>query len=172
MFVRGDEWSLRAFASMPSTAIFLRARAKKKGSLRACEQLQKFGEHEQASTRLNFASKSRKGKILRAVKNFNGPFITPFVLLGLSFDKLYQTIILFCSFMTSQNLSSDLIMVFPMIRFSTSFNICCQKKSPVSDVEAGRFPNSTLHTHYTLEQQMLIRVLFKLCACYTYMGTT
>ena len=38
---------------------------------------QKFGEHEQASTRLNFASKSSKGKILRAVKNFNGPFITP-----------------------------------------------------------------------------------------------
>ena len=37
----------------------------------------KFGEHEQASTRLNFASKSSKGKILRAVKNFNGPFLTP-----------------------------------------------------------------------------------------------
>ena len=37
----------------------------------------KFGEHEQGSTRLNFASKSSKGKILRAVKNFNGPFITP-----------------------------------------------------------------------------------------------
>ena len=37
---------------------------------------QKFGEHEQASTRLNFASKSSKGKILRAVKNFNEPFIT------------------------------------------------------------------------------------------------
>ena len=43
---------------------------------RACEQLQKFWEHEPASTRLNFASKSSKGKILRAVKNFNGPFIT------------------------------------------------------------------------------------------------
>ena len=39
-------------------------------SLRATEQ---FEEHEQASTRLNFASKSSKGKILRAVKNFNGP---------------------------------------------------------------------------------------------------
>ena len=38
---------------------------------------QKFGEHEQASTRLYFASKSSKGKILRAVKDFNGPFITP-----------------------------------------------------------------------------------------------
>ena len=36
--------------------------------------MQKFGEHEQASTLINFAS---KGKILRAVKNFNGPFITP-----------------------------------------------------------------------------------------------
>ena len=46
-------------------------------ALRACEQLQKFGEHEQASTRLNFASKSNKGKILRAVKNFNEPFTTP-----------------------------------------------------------------------------------------------
>ena len=29
------------------------------------------------STHLNFASKSSKGKILRVVKNFNGPFITP-----------------------------------------------------------------------------------------------
>ena len=27
MPVRGDEWSLQAFASMPSTAIFLQARA-------------------------------------------------------------------------------------------------------------------------------------------------
>ena len=34
---------------------------------------QKFGEHEQASTRLNFAS---KGKILRADKKIDGPFIT------------------------------------------------------------------------------------------------
>ena len=50
----------------------------KKFALRACKQLQKFGEHERASTRFNFASKSSKGKILRAVKNFNGPFITPF----------------------------------------------------------------------------------------------
>ena len=56
---RGDEWSLQKFA------------------LRACEQLQKVGQHEQASSRLNFASKSSKGKILLAVKNFNGPFITP-----------------------------------------------------------------------------------------------
>ena len=29
-----------------------------------------FCEHEQASTRLNFASKSSKGKILRAVEKF------------------------------------------------------------------------------------------------------
>ena len=28
------------------------------------QAMQKFGEHEQASTRLNFASKSSKGKIL------------------------------------------------------------------------------------------------------------
>ena len=48
-----------------------------KFALRACEQRKKFGEDEQASTSLNFASKSSKGKILRAVKNFNGPFITP-----------------------------------------------------------------------------------------------
>ena len=34
--VGGDEWSLRAFASMPSTAIFLRARAEIKNLL--CEQ--------------------------------------------------------------------------------------------------------------------------------------
>ena len=36
---------------------------------RACEQLQKCWDHEQASTRLNFASKWSKGKIFRAVKN-------------------------------------------------------------------------------------------------------
>ena len=46
-------------------------------ALRACEQLQKFGEHLQTSTRLNFASKSSKGKIFRAVKNLDEPFITP-----------------------------------------------------------------------------------------------
>ena len=48
-------------------------------SLRAT---QKFGEHEQASTRLNFASKSSIGKILRAVKNLNGPFITPITIIA------------------------------------------------------------------------------------------
>ena len=46
----------------------------KKASMRATA---KFGELEQASNHLNFASKSSKGKILRAVKNFNGPFTTP-----------------------------------------------------------------------------------------------
>ena len=56
---------------------FASTRRNKKFALRAYEQLQKFGEHEQASSRLNFASKSSKGKILRAVKNFNGPFIAP-----------------------------------------------------------------------------------------------
>ena len=55
---------------------FVSTSRNKKFALRACET-QKFGEHEQASTRLNFASKSSKGKILRAVKNFNGPFVTP-----------------------------------------------------------------------------------------------
>ena len=78
MRIRGDDWSLQAFASVPSTAIFLRARAEIKNLL--CElasNCKNLGEHEQASTRLNFASNSSKGKILRAVKNFNGPFITP-----------------------------------------------------------------------------------------------
>ena len=74
---RGDEWSLRAFASMPSTAIFCEHEQKLKICFASLRATQKFGEHEQASTRLNFASKSSKGKILRAVKNFNGPFITP-----------------------------------------------------------------------------------------------
>ena len=64
-------------ASMPSPAIFLRARAEIKNCFASLRATQKFGEHEQASTRLNFASKSSKGKILRAVKYFNGPFITP-----------------------------------------------------------------------------------------------
>ena len=49
----------------------------KKNCFASLRATQKFGEHEQASTRLNFASKSTKGKILRAVKNFNGPFVTP-----------------------------------------------------------------------------------------------
>ena len=35
-----------------------------------CEQLQKFCEHEHPSTCLNFARKSSKGQILRAVGNF------------------------------------------------------------------------------------------------------
>ena len=35
----------------------------------ACEQLQKFCEHEQASTRVIFASNSSKGQILRAPLN-------------------------------------------------------------------------------------------------------
>ena len=74
---RGDEWSLRAFASMPSTAIFLRARVEIKNLLCELARNAKIGEHEQASTRLNFASKLSKGKILRPVKNFNEPFITP-----------------------------------------------------------------------------------------------
>ena len=54
---------------------------------RGCQQLQTFWEQEQASTRLKFASKSSNGKILRAVKNFNGPFTTPiFVLHFLGFS--------------------------------------------------------------------------------------
>ena len=76
---RGDKWSLRAFASIREHCDFFASTSRNKkicfASLRAT---QKFGEHEQASTRLNFASKSSKGKILRAVlKNFDGPFITP-----------------------------------------------------------------------------------------------
>ena len=45
--------------------------------IRACEQLQKFCEHEQASTHLIFASNSSKGQILRALSNWMGPFDTP-----------------------------------------------------------------------------------------------
>ena len=45
--------------------------------MRACEQLQKFCEHEQASTRVIFASNSRKGQILRALLNWMGPFDNP-----------------------------------------------------------------------------------------------
>ena len=56
----------------------LRARAEIKNCFSSLRATQKFGEHEQASTRLDFASNSSKGKILRAFKNFNGPFITPY----------------------------------------------------------------------------------------------
>ena len=72
---RGNEWSLRAFARIPSTAIFFASTSRtKKFALRTCEQRKNLGS---TSKRLNFASKSSKDKILRAVKNFNGPFITP-----------------------------------------------------------------------------------------------
>ena len=45
--------------------------------IRACEHLQKFCEHKQASTYLIFASNSSKGQILRALSNLMGPFDTP-----------------------------------------------------------------------------------------------
>ena len=45
--------------------------------MRACERLQKFCEHEQASTRVIFASNSSKGHIFRAPLNWMGPFDTP-----------------------------------------------------------------------------------------------
>ena len=45
--------------------------------IRACEHLQKFCEHEQASTYLIFASNSSEGQILRALSNWMGPFDTP-----------------------------------------------------------------------------------------------
>ena len=69
-FVRLIEWSSQASASMRAECLFLRARAFDK-------QLQKFCEHEQASTHLIFASNSSKGQILRALLNY-----TPFVLLN------------------------------------------------------------------------------------------
>ena len=45
--------------------------------IRACEHLQNFCEHEQASPHLIFASNSSKGQILRALPNWMGPFDTP-----------------------------------------------------------------------------------------------
>ena len=42
--------------------------------IRACEHLQKFCEHGQASTHLIFASNSSKGQIFRALSNWMGPF--------------------------------------------------------------------------------------------------
>ena len=47
---------------------FLRARAKIKNLVCELASNAKIWEHEQASTRLNFASKSSKGKILRQLK--------------------------------------------------------------------------------------------------------
>ena len=44
--------------------------------IRACEHLQKFCEHEQASTHLIFSSNSSKGQIFRALSNLMGPFGT------------------------------------------------------------------------------------------------
>ena len=45
--------------------------------IRACERLQKFCEHEQASTHVIFASNSSNGKVLRALSNWMGLFYTP-----------------------------------------------------------------------------------------------
>jgi len=45
--------------------------------IRACEQLQKFCEHEQASTHLIIASNSSGGQVLRALSNLMGPFDIP-----------------------------------------------------------------------------------------------
>ena len=44
--------------------------------VRTCEQLQKFCEHEQASTHLIFAGNLSKGQILQALLNCTGPFDT------------------------------------------------------------------------------------------------
>ena len=44
--------------------------------IRACEQLQKICDNEQASTHLIFASNSSKGQILRALSNWMGPLDT------------------------------------------------------------------------------------------------
>ena len=63
---RGDEWSLRAFASMPSTAIFLRARVEIQSLL--CELASNAKIWEACTSKralgLNFASKSSKAKTL------------------------------------------------------------------------------------------------------------
>ena len=68
-----------AFISVPKkpTKNSLRTFEQISTRIRACEQLQKFCEHEQVSTRLNFASKSSKGQILRALGDFQAPFNTP-----------------------------------------------------------------------------------------------
>ena len=44
--------------------------------VRACEQLQKHSEHEQASTYLIFANNSSKSQSLRALSNWMRPFDT------------------------------------------------------------------------------------------------
>ena len=60
MNTRVDEWSLRAFASMLSTAIFLRARAEIKKLLCELARNAKIGEHQQASTCLNFCEQTEQ----------------------------------------------------------------------------------------------------------------
>ena len=45
--------------------------------IQACEELQKFCNHKQASTRLKFMSKSSNGQILPALENLKRPFSTP-----------------------------------------------------------------------------------------------
>ena len=62
--------------------------------IRACEQSQKFFEHEQASTRLSFGRKSSKGKILRAIEKFYGHSIPALMVL---FDTVNKSIKYFSS---------------------------------------------------------------------------
>ena len=63
---------------MPSTAIFLRAGVEIKNLLCEVASNAKTWGARASEHSFKFASKSSKGKILRAVvKKFNGPFITP-----------------------------------------------------------------------------------------------
>ena len=52
--------------------IMLRTRQEILTKIRACEQLQKFCEHEQASIHLIFASSPSKGQILRGTFKLDG----------------------------------------------------------------------------------------------------
>ena len=72
--VAGFTWSVRNFKKS--------SKVNENSSMRA---IAKFCEHEQASTRLNFASKSSKGKILRAVEKLYDhsiPLLLALALLG------------------------------------------------------------------------------------------
>ena len=75
--------------------------------IRACEQSQKFCEHEQASTRLSFARKSSKGKILRAIEKFYGHSIPVLTVL---FDTVNKSMKYFSSQLQQRKMRNTTII--------------------------------------------------------------
>ena len=84
VYERGDEWSLRAFASMPSTAIFLASTSRnKKIALQACEQRKNLGSTSKRA--LVQILRANRGKVkfceqLKFLMDHSSPLMNVFVI--------------------------------------------------------------------------------------------